>query len=511
MNDTEEKSLFEATYNPDVLLCLANLSNDEVLTPPDFANKMLDMLPQELFEDPNTTFLDPCCKSGVFLREIAKRLIKGLEDEIPDLQERIDHIMRKQLYGVAITELTSLLSRRSLYCSKYPNSKYSISKFDDIEGNIRFKRIEHTWKDEKCVYCGASQEQYDRGPELETHAYEFIHTLKPEEIFNMKFDVICSNPPYSLSTQKNSRQAKPIYHLFVEQAKKLNPRYMTMIIPSRWFSGGMGLDKFRSEMLNDGKITEMVDYPNSHDVFTGVDVPGGVCYFLWDRSYKGECKVTNVVDGVEYSSIRSLNEFPTFVRFSQAIPIIRKVFEIEKPKKTMEETVSSAKPFGLSTNYEPRESGISCQFIQKIGLKYADPSDIIDSQNLLDKWKLLIPRSPIAGQTDFTKPVGFYYDGNTKIVPPNTCCTESFLVAGAFDTEEEVLNFKSYLFTKTVRFLLLQAVVSQDVLRNKYCFVPALEKYDEEYTDEKLIKRWNITDEEWNYIDSKIKNIGEQE
>lgn len=408
MNDTEEKSLFEATYNPDVLLCLANLSNDEVLTPPDFANKMLDMLPQELFEDPNTTFLDPCCKSGVFLREIAKRLIKGLEDEIPDLQERIDHIMRKQLYGVAITELTSLLSRRSLYCSKYPNSKYSISKFDDIEGNIRFKRIEHTWKDEKCVYCGASQEQYDRGPELETHAYEFIHTLKPEEIFNMKFDVICSNPPYSLSTQKNSRQAKPIYHLFVEQAKKLNPRYMTMIIPSRWFSGGMGLDKFRSEMLNDGKITEMVDYPNSHDVFTGVDVPGGVCYFLWDRSYKGECKVTNVVDGVEYSSIRSLNEFPTFVRFSQAIPIIRKVFEIEKPKKTMEETVSSAKPFGLSTNYEPRESGIPCQFIQKIGLKYADPSDIIDSQNLLDKWKLLIPRSPIAGQTDFTKPVGFY-------------------------------------------------------------------------------------------------------
>lgn len=511
MNDTEEKSLFEATYNPDVLLCLANLSNDEVLTPPDFANKMLDMLPQELFEDPNTTFLDPCCKSGVFLREIAKRLIKGLEDEIPDLQERIDHIMRKQLYGVAITELTSLLSRRSLYCSKYPNSKYSISKFDDIEGNIRFKRIEHTWKDEKCVYCGASQEQYDRGPELETHAYEFIHTLKPEEIFNMKFDVICSNPPYSLSTQKNSRQAKPIYHLFVEQAKKLNPRYMTMIIPSRWFSGGMGLDKFRSEMLNDGKITEMVDYPNSHDVFTGVDVPGGVCYFLWDRSYKGECKVTNVVDGVEYSSIRSLNEFPTFVRFSQAIPIIRKVFEIEKPKKTMEETVSSAKPFGLSTNYEPRESGIPCQFIQKIGLKYADPSDIIDSQNLLDKWKLLIPRSPIAGQTDFTKPVGFYYDGNTKIVPPNTCCTESFLVAGAFDTEEEVLNFKSYLFTKTVRFLLLQAVVSQDVLRNKYCFVPALEKYDEEYTDKKLIKRWNITDEEWNYIDSKIKNIGEQE
>lgn len=125
-------------YNPDVLTCLANLSNDEVFTPPEVANRMLDMLPEELWHDSSATFLDPACKSGVFLREIAKRLIEGLKEEIPDLQERIDRIFHKQLYGIAITELTSLLSRRSVYCSKYPNSKYSITLFEDTSGNIRY-------------------------------------------------------------------------------------------------------------------------------------------------------------------------------------------------------------------------------------------------------------------------------------------------------------------------------------------------------------------------------------
>lgn len=320
----------------------------------------------------------------------------------------------------------------------------------------------------------------------------------------MKFDVIIGNPPYQLSDGGNGKSAKPIYQLFVQKAKELRPRFLTMVIPSRWFTGGKGLDEFRLSMLSDRRMRKLVDYENFKDIFPGVDLAGGACYFLWDREYSGMCEVVNFSKTSPSSQMRFLDENEVFIRQNLAVEIVKKIQS--QNQVFLNDRVSSRKPFGLPTNYLPRESGVPCWFIQRIGLKYASRSDVDDSRGYLSKWKFLVPKAPIAGQTDFTKPVGFYYDGNTRIAKPGECCTESFIVAGAFDSEAEAKAYRSYIYTKIVRFLLLQTVVSQDVTKKNFCFVPDLQRYEGEYSDEELRKRWHITDVEWAYIDSRVKS-----
>jgi site-specific DNA-methyltransferase (adenine-specific) len=416
-------------YNPDVLTCLANLSNDEVFTPPNMVARMLDLLPPEIWRDSNVRFLDPVCKSGVFLREIAARLDKGLESQIPDKQTRINHIFKNQLFGLAITDLTALLSRRSVYCSKTANGKYSVcDEFSDEQGNIRFKRVEHSWQNGRCVFCGASEGEYARDETLETHAYQFIHTDQPEELFNMKFDVIVGNPPYQLSDGGFGKSASPIYQKFVQQAKKLNPRYLTMIIPSRWFAGGKGLDEFRTEMLNDGRMQKIVDYEDATECFPGVDIAGGICYFLWERDAKGECEIVNVHGRSQTSVIRPLNEYDKFIRHSQAVPIVRKI--LAKDEKRMNEQVSAYKPFGLRTYEKPQKTGDIKLFWQN-GIGPYNRKDITVGLEMIDKWKVVASRS---GHDHAGNPGN---DGKrrvlsrTAILPPGTICTETYLVIGS--------------------------------------------------------------------------------
>jgi site-specific DNA-methyltransferase (adenine-specific) len=489
-------------YNPDVLSCLANLSSDEVFTSPQLANQILDLLPQELWRNKNTKVLDPVCKSGVFLREIAKRLDKGLKKQIPNRQKRINHIFKNQLFGIAITELTSLLSRRSLYCSKTADGEYSVcTAFDNLQGNILYKRIEHKWDGTRCKYCGASKSEYDRGSELETHAYRFIHDEKLEDIFNMKFDVIIGNPPYQLSDGGFGRSATPIYHKFVQQAKKLNPRYLTMIIPSRWFAGGKGLDEFRNEMLNDDRIRKLVDYEDASECFPGVDIAGGICYFLWDRDNKGDCEVTNIHLESKYVATRRLNEFKTFIRHSKAVPIIRKV--VSKKEKSMSEVVSSRKPFGLPTNARPTKNG-DLVLRWNNGEGPYNRKDITIGIDLIDKWKVITSKVSYdnAGQPDINgmRKVLSIVD----ILKPGTICTETYIVAGVFNKRIEAQKLVNYLKTRFVRFLISQLSFSQDITKERFFFVPALDM-NITWTDNLLYKRYNLTKDEISFIESKIR------
>lgn len=497
--------MISVNYNPDVLSCLANLSSDEVFTPPNVANSMLDCLPQELWSNPNTTFFDPSCKSGVFLREITLRLVKGLETQIPNLNDRVDHILTNQVFGLAITNLTAMIGRRSLYCSKTANGQYSItSKFADDEGNILFENGKHYWVGNRCKFCGASKDNLDRSENLESHAYQFIHGQLPEQFKKMKFDVVISNPPYQLGDGGFGRSAAPIYQLFVEQAMKLNPNYLCMIIPARWFAGGKGLDSFRRTMLNDRRIKELVDFKNSAEVFPGVDIAGGITYFLWDKHYDGPCTITTKSGSAYQKDTRFLNEFDILIRDSKAISFIRKIKEKTKESQSLMNRVSPRKPFNLPTNYAPSTDGIPCFFTQKIGQAFASPEDVKDNLNILNKWKVVVPFAPIAGQTDFSKAIKFYHEANTRILEPGVCCTETWLVAGSFDSENEAQNFRSYLFTKTLRFLLLQTVVSQHVTRQNFEFVPDLEDYSNPKSDDILRKIWDITEDEWSMVDRSI-------
>lgn len=493
-----------SSYNPDVLSCLANLSSDEVFTPPQLANSMLDLLPMELWRDERATFLDPGCKSGVFLREIAKRLDKGLEAQMPNRQKRLNHIFKNQLYGLAITDLTALLSRRSVYCTKAANGRYSVCEdFRDSDGNIRFTRIEHKWENGRCAFCGVGEANYARGKALETHAYEFIHRESQEEVFKMKFDVIIGNPPYQLGSDGGTRDM-PIYNKFVDQAKKLKPRFLSMIIPSRWMASGLGLSEFRHTMLTDRRIRKLVDCPVASEIFPGVEVKGGVCYFLWERDTEGNCAVTTVRGNDVVGPVdRNLGEYDVFVRDSRALEILRKVQRKKEPSIT--EILSVDKEFGWTSNFdgfhEKKKSGdVAIYYIRKTkrSTGWIERSAIEKSSELVDTWKVMIPQAYGAGEE-----IPHQILGQPFVAPNPSVCTQTYLFVhvGSKGAAESV---ESYIRTRFLRFLVSLRKITQHATRSTYTWVPQ-QAWDRTWTDEKLYKIYGLNKDDIAFIESRIR------
>ena len=563
-------------YTPDVLDCLANLSNDEVFTPPAVVNQMLDMLPQEVFMSKKTTFIDPFTKSGVFLREITKRLLenqvpnyKATADEIErvtkeaiqdavrtgtldlddkdyedkarrigdaaikahpdankflnfeiDLQDALDHILTNQVFGIAITELTAQLARRSLYCSKDASGRYSVAGTAfgvNTNGNIRFEAMGHIWdkqrlqngtypKGTSCKYCGATAEQFDRPDDLEAHAYEFIHKDIEEirkELGDMEFTVVCGNPPYQMNDGGAGASAVPIYQKFVEQAKRLNPKYLTMIIPARWYAGGKGLDKFRKDMLEDKHISHLVDYVNAKDCFAGNSIGGGVCYFLRDRDYQGDCAYTNIHNGEQSTQTRNLGEYDVFVRYNEALSIIRKIDLTADG--CFAENVGSRNPFGFSSSCRGTTDKKTDYVLHTSAENgYVKESDIVQGKDIVDKYKIMISKvsAEHAGEPDKNGMFGVL--STTEILNPKEVCTDSYIIAYSCDTLEEAQNCRSYMCTKFFRFVLLQAVTSINLSKDKFQFIPN-QDFSRPWTDADLYAKYNLSQSEIDFIESMIK------
>lgn len=507
-------------HNPDVLSCIANLSTDEVFTPPSLVNQMLDDLEiawadsnggELIWSQPSVTFLDPCAKSGVFLREIVQRLVAGQEDQEDELSARVDRILRTQVFGIGVTQLTALLARRSVYCSKVADGPHSVFfSASQPEGNIWFERTEHVWKQGRCSFCGASEKAYSRSEELETYAYEFIHTdsvmNRMQEIFGgtVNFDVVIGNPPYQLGSDGGTRDV-PIYQHFVEQAKQLNPRFVSMVIPARWMASGLGLSEFRETMLSDRCLRTLVDYPKSSDVFPSVEVKGGICYFLRDANHDGACAVKTVRNNEMSDPVdRDLNEFDVFVRDARAAEILRKVLAHEEPPITS--ILSADKEFGWTSNFDgfhaaKGEGDVPVHYVRsgqrKVGFISRD--EVQKSSHLIDRWKVMVPSAGSDGGQKLPDIVL----GRPFVAASPSTCTQTFLFF-SLETEKEAESVKSYLATRFCRFLISLRKITQHATRATYSWVPQ-QDWDRTWLDEALFHKYGITEQEAEYIEAMIK------
>jgi site-specific DNA-methyltransferase (adenine-specific) len=405
---------------------------------PELVGEILDGLPPEVFSSTTTTFLDPAMGGGQFVAEIERRL---------RAHGHSDANIRSRVFGY----------ERGPVAIRYAVNKHN------LVGNYTCKTI-----------------------------VEFLELNS-----DMQFDVVVGNPPYQRPDAGKSTGASALYHLFVEKSKQIG-KTIALIIPSRWFAGGKGLDEFRETMLNDVQIRKIVDYPNSDDCFQNVFVAGGVCYFIWERDTNGDCVVVNRWEGKEAVSTRALNEFDKFVRFSPAVPVLKRV--LNHQTGSIGDKISSRKPFGFPTNFkdfstEQFSGAVKIYGNHQVGWIARDR--VVVNTGWIDSWKVLIPA---VGPNDsgigkiLAKPL---------VVEPNSCCTETYIVCGVFDTQQQAENLAAYIRTRFFRFMVSLRKLTQHNPRDRFLWVPDL-SMDRTWTDQDLYQRYSLTADEIAYIEQTI-------
>jgi superfamily II DNA or RNA helicase len=464
---------------------------NQIFTPRRVVKMMVDLLEEqnpEIFQNKETTFIDLYAKSGLYLTEIAKRLFVGLQEVIPHEDERIRWILECQLFGCAPSNIIYNMVKNYVYAG-FP-------EIDD--SNLLELDLTEAAKDGRVKQVLAER----FGEE-------------------MKFDVIIGNPPYQESdggdegdTNRTRGGAIPLYNLFVDQSKRLNPKYISLIIPSRWYSGGRGLDDFRSEMLSDNRISHLSDYPTASDLFPNVEIKGGVCYFLWNSDYQGDCEVRNGKGNNESIMSRPLLERDSdvFIRFNEAIDIYRKVYrKVESEGPSFSRLISAQKPFGLRTyvkGHQLREENDIILY-ENGGVSFIGKEKITVNEDWISKHKVLITMAYGAGD-EFPHQII-----NVPIYSePNSCCTETYVVVGPFESQEIALNVINYMKTRLFRFLVMLRKHTQHAARSVYTFVPMQDfstKSDINWSraiseiDQQLYNKYEINDEEVAFIESMIR------
>ena len=450
----------------------------------------------KVFTDPDTRILEINSKTGlyplymaysVFAEKLqAYRESHMLPTEVPiEIQNQIwDNVLRNNIFVICKTEMAKSITKRTL--RGFRQTKVNARYFEDLINKITNQPDLFLMK----VIRGKS---YWNNKDIED---------------NMKFNAIVGNPPYQTMDGGAGASAKPIYNLFVDISKKAKPRFLSMIMPSKWFAGGKGLDDFRDSMRVDEQLVSVFDYVNAKDCFPTASIAGGVCYFLWEENHSGPCRFTNIKNGEEFSMLRKLSDYNVIIRYNRAIEILRKVQS--KNERTLSSIISSRNPFGLATNVrgDKEQKAGQIKLVTSDGNYFISPSAVADNKEAIDDWKVMISRITSEHANEPDKNGQLRIISTLIVLEPKAICTDSYIIIGKFNRQLEADNLRMYLKGKFARFLLLLSVSSINLSKEKFQFVP-LQDWSKSWTDDELYRKYSLTKDEIDYIESMIKPMGD--